>query len=94
MQRNTIENEIGGEIATDLLQIDDNERHRSNEDIERRQNKLFEIVLGEIGAWQATWCIALSVFQSTSTMHLFAFVFQVCMYSTFASERSKQKCIP
>lgn len=73
-----IENEICSENETDFLQIGENIKWNLPEEVERRQNKIFELCLGDIGSWQANWCAILSIFQCISTMHLFSFVFHVC----------------
>ncbi|XP_046806779.1 organic cation transporter protein isoform X3 [Lucilia cuprina] len=69
-------NEICEEIETDLLLQTDRGSYACDDVVERRQNKIFEICLGNIGRWQAKWCAILSIFQCISTMHLFSFVFQ------------------
>lgn len=79
MQSSIIENEICEENEADLLQTWEN-RNNWPEEVEKRQNKLIELVLSNIGPWQATWCAILSIFQCISTLHLFSFVFHVCKF--------------
>lgn len=76
----TVDNFYCVENETDLLETATNSKIFTVEELERRQNKIFEISLGNIGSWQIIWCIILSTFQCISTLHLFSFVFHVCKF--------------
>ena len=55
-----------------------------NEDaIEWKQSQRLYRILGQVNLWQCSWCFILSIFQSVSTFHIFAFVFQVSLVSIF-----------
>ena len=61
----------------------DNFQDLNDDAIEWKQSQRLYRILGQVNLWQCLWCFILSIFQSVSTFHIFAFVFQVSFVLNF-----------